>query len=277
MFLAPRLQCFMLACTSIYPKTSPTRDKLYGIIPCRTWKTKNRHVHIHSLVAYSNLSCLKAAKPPPISTLRSRKIGARKKLMDQGNRTPRAKNCVVVKVPVGVPQAQNPPVGFWMLDWFPTGPFGFWTPFGSYKFCQTTPTRVGGYIRTNPACRIWRWAWRIKPASQYMTRVTRVQGTAKSLAPHRTHDEMIFAPIFQHFLIIQWGVRSAKHLHRCWGAGGDLQSSPFFMDNPGASDLDKNHFLWVKNGHCRKAEWGVFQKIINHWCLKIWRYVFWFF
>ena len=95
-----------------------------------------------------------------------------------------APHCVVVKIRKEA---------VWILD------FAVWivqilhkSRFSNRKY-QTTPTRVGGQIR--------------------------VQGTAKSLAPHRTHDEMIFTPIFQHFLIIQWGVRSAKHLPqmlRCW-------------------------------------------------------------
>lgn len=37
-------------------KHHPQERNYHGIIPCRTWKTKNRHAHIHSLVAYSYLT-----------------------------------------------------------------------------------------------------------------------------------------------------------------------------------------------------------------------------
>lgn len=174
--------------------------------------------------------CLKAAPPPPISTLRSRKIGARKKLMDQGNQTPRAKLRSGQDFRLACPKRQIRPLDFGCWIGSQIGPFGFWTlPFGSYKFCtspgfrikDTRPRQLGSvdtYVQILPV-EFDDGHAESKPASQYMTRVTGVQGTAKSLAPHRTHDEMIFTPIFQHFLIIQWGVRSAKHLPqmlRCW-------------------------------------------------------------
>lgn len=68
--------------SSFIRKHHPQERNYHGIIPCRTWKTKidmlTFTVSLHTRIWH----CLKAAKPPPISTSRSQKIGARKKLMD---------------------------------------------------------------------------------------------------------------------------------------------------------------------------------------------------
>lgn len=227
--------------------------------------------------------CLKAAPPPPISTLRSRKIGARKKLMDQGNQTPRAKLRSGQDFRLACPKRQIRPLDFGCWIGSQIGPFGFWTlPFGSYKFCtspgfrikDTRPRQLGSvdtYVQILPV-EFDDGHAESKPASQYMIHdaSNRCPGHCKipSTASDAWWDDLHsnFPAFSYHPMRGQISQTSSSDVEVLEVI---CKARPFSWTILEPVTWTKNIFYGWKMDIVKKVEWGVCQKIISHWCLKI--------